>query len=514
MAQLGKPQLQRETRISRLHLSNFKAFKDKQNIELLPLTIVAGVNSSGKSALLQSLLLAQDTLSSNKLSEQPLLYSSDRLKFTRFHELIFGKPNRYVKGIGLGFSMPSKIGNDKARKYFGIQPSTKASSFFELGIDAQFDYNEGDKTVFVNRVSLTISEWGQKVAPIVTLLFKPTEQKNKWIIQVTTTSDQLCAQTPFYPWENTEYVTLERFIPLWSARRPSEGSPESRSEIYELYKLFSDFFDRLRTALTSHLHYVGPLRSAPQNVYVHQQLSGLQVSSAGEQTIQLLYENLNTKVDFVKWSGKDFSLSALSRSKEPLKDTLGRAFTLLGIEQDLRIKHPGSSSYEADLNLHHQTRTRVLISQVGFGISQILPIIAVGLLSTPGDFLIFEQPEIHLHPRAQAGLADFLLCLTLTGRQILIETHSDHLINRIRRRLAEDKENLLSERVNLFFVSPPTSVELGANITTAKFDKYGNIEEWPRGFLAETAYESGAIMDAAMDKMIAQENHVDPKEKK
>jgi predicted ATPase len=503
MAQLGKPQLQRLTRISRLRFSDFKAFKGNQNVELLPITIAAGVNSSGKSTLLQSLLLAKDTLSSNKLSEQPLLYSSDRLKFTRFNELIYGKPNRYVNGIGLGFSMPSKISNDEAGKYLGIHPKTKRSSFFELGIDAQFDYSESDKRVCISQVLLTISEWGQGLDPMLTLIFRLTEQENKWHIQVETDLD-----IPFYPWENTEYVTLDRFIPLWSARRPPEGSPDYRSEIYELYKLFSNFFDRLREALTSNMHYVGPLRSAPENVYVHQQLSGLEVSSAGEQTIQLLYENLDTKVDFVKWDERSFSLSQLSRSRERLEDALNRAFTLLGIEQDLRIKHPSSSSYEADLNLHRKPKTRVLIPQVGFGISQILPIIAVSLLSSPGDFLIFEQPEIHLHPRSQAGLADLLLCVALTGKQVLIETHSDHLINRIRRRLAEDKDNLLNGRVNLLFVSPPESSEMGANITTAQFDEYGNIENWPKGFLAESAYESSAIMDASMRKMAGQ-NDID-----
>jgi len=85
------------------------------------------------------------------------------------------------------------------------------------------------------------------------------------------------------------------------------------------------------------------------------------------------------------------------------------------------------------------------IKHVGFGISQILPIIVEGLRMSNTGTLILEQPEIHLHPKLQSLLFDFLYSLTLSGKTIIIETHSDHLITRMRRRIAEEVENKMKE---------------------------------------------------------------------
>ncbi len=96
--------------------------------------------------------------------------------------------------------------------------------------------------------------------------------------------------------------------------------------------------------------------------------------------------------------------------------------------------------------------TWVTLADVGFGVSQILPVLTTAFLSEPEGILIFEQPEIHLHPRAQARLAELIVCFARTGRRVLIETHSDHLINRLRRIVAEDLSDQLAEQVGILFV--------------------------------------------------------------
>jgi predicted ATPase len=171
----------------------------------------------------------------------------------------------------------------------------------------------------------------------------------------------------------------------------------------------------------------------------------------------------------------------------------------MGIEQQLKITKRGVS-YQANVSLHNQRRKYVPITDVGFGISQILPIVAVCLLSKPGDMVILEQPEIHLHPRAQAGLADLLLCTALCGKQVIVETHSDHLINRMRRRLAEygkeNNSNHQSDLVRIVFVSPPKKKGEGARVENALINKEGGISNWPPGFLVESATEARAILRA------------------
>ncbi len=168
------------------------------------------------------------------------------------------------------------------------------------------------------------------------------------------------------------------------------------------------------------------------------------------------------------------------------------------MEQEIKIERPGQS-YEASLSLMSEPETYVAITDVGFGVSQILPVIALGLLSPADALLLFEQPEIHLHPRAQAGLADFLLCLARSGRRVVVETHSDHMIDRFRRRMAEDSSNTLENSVQVLFVHPPAAGQ-GASIETAQIDRYGMITNWPTGFLTESAKDARATMLAASNK--------------
>lgn len=92
------------------------------------------------------------------------------------------------------------------------------------------------------------------------------------------------------------------------------------------------------------------------------------------------------------------------------------------------------------------------IVDVGFGISQGLPVIISGLLLNKHETLLLEQPEIHLHPNMQMKMADFLISQAYNKKNIICETHSDHIINRIVRRVMEDKTGNLQNLVKIYFV--------------------------------------------------------------
>ncbi|WP_162528596.1 AAA family ATPase [Mycolicibacterium sp. CBMA 361] len=78
------------------------------------------------------------------------------------------------------------------------------------------------------------------------------------------------------------------------------------------------------------------------------------------------------------------------------------------------------------------------LTSVGTGVSQVLPVLVMCLQAPPGSLLLIEQPELHLNPAVQQKLADFLLAIAASGRQLLVETHSDYLITRLRLRTAKD----------------------------------------------------------------------------
>ena len=145
------------------------------------------------------------------------------------------------------------------------------------------------------------------------------------------------------------------------------------------------------------------------------------------------------------------------------------------------------------------------LTQVGVGVSQVLPILVSGLLAESDTTLIFEQPELHLHPRVQSRLADFFLSMTPLGKQCLVETHSEHIINRIRLRIAEGSEGSpWHDAAKVYFVENKND---GSTFREIKIDECGSILVWPEGFFDERQQETERILRAASQKDV--KNHKD-----
>ncbi len=124
-------------------------------------------------------------------------------------------------------------------------------------------------------------------------------------------------------------------------------------------------------------------------------------------------------------------------------------------------------------------------TNVGFGISYIMPIILAILAAKPGTVILLENPEAHLHPRGQVEMGKLLALATLGGIQIVVETHSDHLLNGIR--LAVHGRRVSSDLVGLFFFSREQKADtISTRISRPEMDAAGRISEWPDGFFDET----------------------------
>ena len=106
--------------------------------------------------------------------------------------------------------------------------------------------------------------------------------------------------------------------------------------------------------------------------------------------------------------------------------------------------------------------------------------------------LIIGQPEIHLHPKIQSQLFDFLYSLILQGKKVIVETHSSHFITRMRRRIAED-DNHMNEKINLTFIENDI-------FRTIKLDNFGSMDYFPKDFIEQDAKELKAIVVAQMNK--------------
>jgi predicted ATPase len=158
----------------------------------------------------------------------------------------------------------------------------------------------------------------------------------------------------------------------------------------------------------------------------------------------------------------------------------------------------GSNLYQV-LVRRSVTTAEVLLTDVGFGISQILPVIVLCFYVPEGSVVILEQPEIHLHPAVQAGLADVLIdAIKLRRIQVLVESHSEHLLQRLQRRIAE--EQLDAENVALYFCEP---VGDHNRLTPLRVNKLGFISNWPQGFFGQPLEETVAMTRAAQSRLKA-----------
>ena len=116
----------------------------------------------------------------------------------------------------------------------------------------------------------------------------------------------------------------------------------------------------------------------------------------------------------------------------------------------------------------------------------------------PGDLVMLEQPELHLHPAAQLGLADFLLACVRSGRQIIVESHSEHLVNRLRRRVAEaDDDPELHQLIGIVFAERDRAV---TRYRSVDLNPLGGFDSWPSSFFPEGADEVRHLLEAGLQK--------------
>ena len=193
--------------------------------------------------------------------------------------------------------------------------------------------------------------------------------------------------------------------------------------------------------LRKSVRYLGPLRAEPRSLYGYTP-NDPDLGVNGENAASILHLKANQEVLLPIVGG-------LPRQAD-LASALSYWLQEFGMADSSQVEDRGRLGF--DLRVSPPSFDRFVdLTSVGVGVSQVLPVLLLCLLAEPGDLVILEQPELHLHPALQHKLADFLLECTRSGRQILVETHSEHLINRLRRRVAEDDSDETESLIGLLF---------------------------------------------------------------
>lgn len=234
--------------------------------------------------------------------------------------------------------------------------------------------------------------------------------------------------------------------------------------------------------------YLGPIRETPKVNY-DPNTSRADVGPRGEYTAFVLNEIGGNRNRYPLADGTEQSVS--------LNHALNGWLQFLGLADGAKTVDNGRLGIGLSLNLISGGH-EVDLTSVGVGVSQVLPVIVACLMAKPGSITLIEQPELHLHPKLQMQLADFLLACCRSGRQIIIETHSEHLVNRLRRRVAEDESGLIGNTVGILFAEQRNGI---TQYRSPKINQFGGLSsDWPDGFLEVGAAEAESLLEAGMLK--------------
>jgi energy-coupling factor transporter ATP-binding protein EcfA2 len=478
--------------IERVDIENLKSFSGRHEVELAPLTIIFGPNSSGKSTFLQSLAVLKQTIeplrSRIDLEEPPIGLHGELVDLGSFAASVNGhdlkKPiaigisftdeqdlprKRVLKGLslyaGLEFRYDEKrdaptaaastLGDDTRRVTFIPKPTAKSSPLAAFG-NASFrlERSTADALLSLVRGRAETLEQGDTD--------KSRTDAETWTWVSENLVERLKEPKPLLFFGNGLFPTYPE--PEIAVR----GAPPTIAA----FQMFDELWGMRERALMDvlvGLAYLGPLRAAPKR-------------------FELLSNELPTNVGP---EGQDTSV--LLARDDDLCDEVNSWLARLGIGYQLSVKRVKSRELDVELGdllvttlTDSRSKLKVTPQDVGFGISQLLPVIVQALVGTQRTICI-EQPEIHIHPRLQAEVADLLIdsVKPRRGNQVIVETHSEHLMLRLQRRLRErNPEWLTADQIAVLYVDPDAAG--GAHVTRLRLDDDGYFQDaWPSGFFAE-----------------------------
>lgn len=461
--------------LTKIELANFKAWEGTGPVKLAPITCFLGANSSGKTSLIQSLLLLKQTTESpDRRQVLDLGSDSTSIDLGTYNDIVHGHQESINVELSLDWDNPKPIQVQDLLRQARKQRSMLISST-EVGVRTKIsisgnhasvedlEYRVGEASFRLTRRAANAKEPGYDLA----------------------SDDYEFARTPMRPW------------PLPAPSR-FYGFPDQVRLYFQNATFLSDLELAFEEAC-SRILYLGPLREDPKRQYIFSGGAPSDVGRRGERAIDALISSTNEN----KMISRGFRRGKKRITREPLKPIESVIAEWL---QELGLIHSFSLEALDDRQTLYRVNLRrdpysppVLITDVGFGVSQVLPVLVLLAYAEEGSTVILEQPEIHLHPAVQARLADLVIETALARNiQVIIETHSEHFLTRLQRRLAEKqlKRGLIftPEDVQLYFCDFQDGRSV---LSELDLDLFGNIKNWPENFFGDLMGESVSMMEAA-----------------
>lgn len=375
--------------ISRMRLKNFKTWEDTEEIKLSPVTLLLGTNSSGKSSIIQSLLLLKQTVRSADRSIHLNLGGDDLndiFNFGTFKDILYKYATERQFEIDFDFS--GKLKEMYVVKFHSVyrQDSKGGVVQDELELHAM-----GKKYRFIRRERDAYSF----------LLGDATQ-----------------------PFDKGRY---------WAPERSIGFSAEALSHAGEYSSVLQDISLAIQKEMTN-LYYLGPIRRKPERDYQWNKTTPGEMGFDGQKSVDILLAS-----DSSKKRG----------SSSGILESVSKWLNRMGLAEQIILKRVGRPSRFEVVII--QDGLEINLRDVGIGVSQVLPVLVLGYFVPEGSSIILEEPEIHLHPLAQSILAEFFVDVSNERNiQFLVETHSEHLFRRMQTLLA--RQTLSRDQCSLYFV--------------------------------------------------------------
>lgn len=440
--------------LTHLKLENFKIWRSTGPVRLAPLTLLLGTNSSGKSSLIQSLLLIRQTVKGDDTGLDLNLGNpdaDDTVTMGQFRDLLcrHGAATESTKanqvGIEFRWTAHGALAQDSTlfSARYGAGPSGSAElRYLRLGKDG-----EG----------------------FTALRSKPGIYR----LLLASQARPVGQNADFRPERSFAFsaATLNRLGTQADSIRPI--GPALLDEL-------------------SRIIYLGPVRQLARRDYVWSGRMPAHIGDDGGRAVDVLIasgvaEQTGRGTDPSGDGGRIFRET--ERWLQELEIAEGLEVRALGrsARYELLVKHRGAVANLKD---------------VGVGVSQVIPVVVAALFAKPGHIVIVEEPESHLHPSAQSVLAELFASVSAQrGVQFIVETHSEHLLNRLQRRVAE---GILSPDQAAIYFCRRAPTGAGAELEPLRLNEFGDIENWPEHFFGDEMADIAARTLAAMNRRKAQ----------
>lgn len=375
---------------TKIHLTNFKAWKDTGELELKPVTMLLGTNSSGKSTIIQSLLLLKQTVQS---------------------------PDRTVH---------LNLGGDEINDLFNfgsfedvLNQAAEAPRQFSVAFD--FD-RPGDARVGGGSFECSYGKTSSGSVVVQNMVLR-TGEKGFRVVRRDKGAFSVFIDAETQPRMKGRNYAPERSIAL---------SADAIAALDKEGQLAEDLSLAIRRELEG-INYLGPLRRKPERDYPWNKTKPGEVGSDGRAAIDALLASALLKGD-----GQNEVVEGVSKWLARMK-----------VAQRLEVRQQGRSSrYELVI---HRDSVACNLRDVGIGVSQVLPVLVLAYFAPSGSTIILEEPEIHLHPLAQSVLAELFVEVSRQRKvQFIVETHSEHLFRRLQTLVAGRK--VTNDAVAMYFV--------------------------------------------------------------